>query len=122
MYYIFIYFNFVFIIILISYYSFIQTEQLLTEAEERYSKLENRRFKTEELLNASKLEVQSLKEIIHNMENRIGHLIKNEISQNDSINRLTKMLDEEQNTQQEMITEVCCDLFFFESNKQLLLF
>lgn len=122
MYYIFIHFNFVFIFILISYYFFIKTEQLMTEAEERYSKLRNRCLKTEELLNASKLEVQSLKDIILNMENRIGHLIKNEIAQNDSINRLTKMLEEEQNTQQEMITEVSCDLFLFESKKQLLLF
>ncbi|VVC38032.1 Hypothetical protein CINCED_3A004058 [Cinara cedri] len=82
------------------------TEQMMTEAKERYSMLEKRLFKTEELLSGSKLEVQSLKNIILNMENRIEHFIKNEIAQNDSINRLTNMLEEEQNTQQDMITEL----------------
>lgn len=84
----------------------------MTEAKEQYSMLENKWIKSEELLSASKLEVQSLKDIIGNMETRIEHLIKNEIAQNDSIDQLTKMLEEEQNTQQDMIIEVSFDLFY----------
>lgn len=110
--------SFLFIIIHISYY-FLKTEQVMTEAEERYLMLENRRVKTEELLSASKLEVQTLKDIILTMENRIEHLNKNEIAQNDTINRLTIMLEEEQNTQQDMFTEVNYDLLLLKSNKQL---
>jgi len=83
----------------------------VTEAEERYLNLENRRLKTEELLKTSKLEVQSLKEIIHTMESRIENLIKNEISQKNSINQLTNMIEEEQNNQQDMLSEV--SLIFF---------
>lgn len=83
----------------------------MTEAEERYLNLENRRLKTEELLKTSKLEVQSLKEIIHTMESRIENLIKNEISQKNSINQLTNMIEEEQNNQQDMLSEV--SLIFF---------
>lgn len=79
---------------------------MVTEAEERYIKLENRRLRTEELLNTSKLEVLSLKNIILNHEIRIENLIKNEISQKNSINQLTNMLEEEQNNQQDMLTEV----------------
>jgi len=79
---------------------------VVTEAEERYIKLENRCLRTEELLNTSKLEVLSLKNIILNQETRIENLIKNEISQKNSINQLTNMLEEEQNNQQDMLTEV----------------
>lgn len=79
---------------------------MVTEAEERYIKLENRCLRTEELLNTSKLEVLSLKNIILNQETRIENLIKNEISQKNSINQLTNMLEEEQNNQQDMLTEV----------------
>lgn len=79
---------------------------MVTEAEERYIKLENRYLRTEELLNTSKLEVISLKNIILNQETRIENLIKNEISQKNSINQLTNMLEEEQNNQQDMLTEV----------------
>jgi len=79
---------------------------VVTEAEERYIKLENRCLRTEELLNTSKLEIQSLKNIILNKETRIEHLIKNEISQKNSINQLTNMLEEEQNNQHDMLTEV----------------
>jgi len=79
---------------------------VVTEAEERYIKLENRYLRTEELLNTSKLEVISLKNIILNQETRIENLIKNEISQKNSINQLTNMLEEEQNNQQDMLTEV----------------
>lgn len=79
---------------------------MVTEAEERYIKLENRCLRTEELLNTSKLEIQSLKNIILNKETRIEHLIKNEISQKNSINQLTNMLEEEQNNQHDMLTEV----------------
>lgn len=78
----------------------------MTEAEERYIKLENRCLRTEELLNTSKLEIQSLKNIILNKETRIENLIKNEISQKNSINQLTNMLEEEQNNQHDMLTEV----------------
>lgn len=78
----------------------------MTEAEERYIKLENRCLRTEELLNTSKLEIQSLKNIILNKENQIENLIKNEISQKNSINQLTNMLEEEQNNQHDMLTEV----------------
>jgi len=79
---------------------------VVTEAEERYIKLENRCLRTEELLNTSKLEIQSLKNIILNKETRIENLIKNEISQKNSINQLTNMLEEEQNNQHDMLTEV----------------
>jgi len=79
---------------------------VVTEAEERYIKLENRCLRTEELLNTSKLEIQSLKNIILNKENQIENLIKNEISQKNSINQLTNMLEEEQNNQHDMLTEV----------------
>lgn len=79
---------------------------MVTEAEERYIKLENRCLRTEELLNTSKLEIQSLKNIILNKENQIENLIKNEISQKNSINQLTNMLEEEQNNQHDMLTEV----------------
>lgn len=79
---------------------------MVTEAEERYIKLENRYLRTEELLNTSKLEVISLKNIILNQETRIENLIKNENSQKNSINQLTNMLEEEQNNQQDMLTEV----------------
>lgn len=79
---------------------------MVTEAEERYIKLENRCLRTEELLNTSKLEIQSLKNIILNKETRIENLIKNEISQKNSINQLTNMLEEEQNNQHDMLTEV----------------
>jgi len=85
----------------------------VTEAEERYLKLENRRLKTEELLKTSKLEVQSLKEIIHTMENRIENLIKNEMSQKNSINQLTNMIEEEQSNQQDMLSEVSLIFFSF---------
>lgn len=84
---------------------------MVTEAEERYIKLENRRLRTEELLNTSKLEVLSLKNIILNQETRIENLIKNDISQKNSINQLTNMLEEEQNNQQDMLTEV--NLIYF---------
>jgi len=84
---------------------------VVTEAEERYIKLENRRLRTEELLNTSKLEVLSLKNIILNQETRIENLIKNDISQKNSINQLTNMLEEEQNNQQDMLTEV--NLIYF---------
>lgn len=40
------------------------------------------------------------------MENRIENLIKNELSQKNSINQLTNMLEEEQNNQQDMLIEV----------------
>jgi len=83
----------------------------VTEAEERYIKLENRCLRTEELLNTSKLEILSLKNIILNQETRLENLIKNEISQKNSINQLTNMLEEEQNNQQDMLTEV--NLIFF---------
>lgn len=83
----------------------------MTEAEERYIKLENRCLRTEELLNTSKLEILSLKNIILNQETRLENLIKNEISQKNSINQLTNMLEEEQNNQQDMLTEV--NLIFF---------
>lgn len=79
---------------------------MVIEAEERYSKLTNKLLKTEELLNASKLEVLSLTKIIQTMELRIENLLKNEMSQKNSINQLTNMLDEEQNNQKEMLTEV----------------
>jgi len=84
---------------------------VVTEAEERYVKLENRYLRTEELLNTSKLEVLSLKNIILNQETRLESLIKNEISQKNSINQLTNMLEEEQNNQQDMLTEV--NLIYF---------
>lgn len=83
-----------------------KTEQVVTEAEEKCSQLESRRLKTEEFLNASKLEVQTLKSIIQTMENRIDILVKNDISQKNSINQLTNMIEEEQNNQQDMLTEV----------------
>jgi chromosome segregation ATPase len=69
--------------------------------------LENRRLKTEELLTASKLEIKSLKEIVGNLEDRIESLKKNEESQKNLINRLTNMLEEEQNHEQEIMAEVC---------------
>lgn len=78
----------------------------MNEAEERYLKLENKQLKSDKLLNASKLEVESLKNIIINMENRIENLVKNEMSQKNTINQLTDMLEEEQNNQQDMLTEV----------------
>lgn len=78
----------------------------MIEAEERYSKLEDKYFKTEELLKASKLEVQSLEKIIFSLELKIENLLKNEISQKNSINQLTNMLNEAQNTQREMLAEV----------------
>lgn len=102
--YAFICFNLFFYSYLI--YSFFKTEQVMTEAEERYLKLENRRLKTEELLNTSNLEVQSLKTIIHNMEKRIENLKENEMSHKNSINQLTNMLEEEQINQQDMFNEV----------------
>lgn len=40
------------------------------------------------------------------MENRIENLIKNDMSQKNSINQLTHMLEEEQNNQQDMMNEV----------------
>lgn len=83
----------------------------MTEAEERYIKLENKHLRTEELLNTSKLEILSLKNIILNQETRLENLIKNEISQKNSINQLTNMLEEEQNNQQDMLTEV--NLIYF---------
>lgn len=95
-------FKFVFIFIIIIF----KTEQVVTEAEEKCLQLENRRIKTEECLNASKLEVQTLKSIIQTMENRIDNLVKNDISQKNSINQLTDMIEEEQNNQQDMLTEV----------------
>lgn len=58
-------------------------------------------------MNASKLEIKSLKEIVGNLEDRIKSLKKNEESQKMVINQLTKMLEEEQNNQQEIIIEVC---------------
>lgn len=78
----------------------------MTEAEERYLMLENKRLKTEELLNTSKQEVQSLNDIILNMEKRMEILKNNEMSQKNTINQLTNMLEEEQNNQQDMLTEV----------------
>lgn len=78
----------------------------MTEAEERYLMLENKRLKTEELLNTSKQEVQSLNDIILNMEKRMESLKNNEMSQKNTINQLTNMLEEEQNNQQDMLTEV----------------
>lgn len=78
----------------------------MTEAQERYSTLEKMKRETEDLLNASKLEIKSLKNIIHKMETRMENLIKNEITQKNSINQLTHMLKEEQNNQQDMLTEV----------------
>jgi len=83
----------------------------VTEAEERYIKLENRCLRTEDLLNTSKLEILSLKNIIINQETRLENLIKNEISQKNSINQLTNMLEEEQNNQHDMLTEV--NLIYF---------
>jgi len=79
---------------------------VVTEAEERYIKLGNRGLRTEDLLNTSKLEELSLKNIIINQETRLENLIKNEISQKNSINQLTNMLEEEQNNQHDMLTEV----------------
>lgn len=79
---------------------------MVTEVEERYVKLENKFIKTEELLSTSKLEVQSLQNIILNMETRLENLIKNEIAHKNSINQLTNMLEEEQNNQQDMLSEV----------------
>lgn len=58
-------------------------------------------------MNASKLEIKSLREIVGNLEDRIKSLKKNEESQKMVINQLTKMLEEEQNNQQEIIIEVC---------------
>lgn len=79
---------------------------MVTETQERYSKLEKMKRESEELLSASKLEIKSLNNIILNMETRIENLIKNEITQKNSINQLTSMLEEEQNNQQDMLTEV----------------
>lgn len=87
---------------------------MVIEAEERYSKLEDKLLKTEELLNASKLEVRSLEKIIFNMELKIENLLKNEMSQKNSINQLTNMLNEEQNNQHEMLTEVSKYYFVYE--------
>lgn len=78
----------------------------MTEAEEKYLKLKDKLLKTEELLNTSNLEIQSLNTIIQTMENRIDILVKKEMSQKNSINQLTNMLEEEQNNQQDMLTEV----------------
>lgn len=83
---------------------------MATEAEEKCLKLENRRLKTEEALNASKLEIESLKTIIHSIETRNENLIKNEVSQKNLINKLTNMLEEEQNSQQDMLSEVSLHL------------
>lgn len=103
MYYICIYLNlYLFSLLLLIF----KTEKVVTEAEEKCLQLENRRVKTEEILNASKLEVQTLKSIIQTMENRIDILVKNDISQKNSINQLTNMIEEEQNNQQDMLTEV----------------
>lgn len=88
----------------------------MIEAEERYSKLEEKCLKTEELLSASKLEVQSLEKIIFNMELKIENLLKNEMSQKNSINQLTNMLNEEQNNQLEMLTEVSQYYMFMSSH------
>lgn len=79
---------------------------MVTEAEEKCFKLEDKLLKTEELLNSSKLEIQSLNTIIQTMENQIDILVKKEMSQKNSINQLTNMLEEEQNNQQDMLTEV----------------
>lgn len=114
MYCTFIHFNLFFLIFIFIYYFLFKTEQVVTEAEERYLKSENRRLKAEELLNTSKLEIQSLKNIIHTMERRIENLIKNEMSQKNSINQLTNMLEEEQNNQQDMFNEVRLTYFPYE--------
>lgn len=83
-----------------------KTEQVAIEAEGRYSKLENKLLRTEEMLNASKLEVQSLKEIIRSMELKIESLIQIEKTQKISINQLEKVVGEQQNRIQEMFSEV----------------
>lgn len=88
---------------------------MVVEAEERYLKLEKKCLKTEELLSASKLEVQSLEKVIFNMELKIENLLKNEMSQKNSINQLTNMLNEEQNNQHEMLTEVSQYYLFMSS-------
>lgn len=93
---------------------------MVTEIQERYSKLENLQLKTEELLNASKLEILSLKNIIHNLETRVESLIKNEMLQKNTINQLTNVLEEEQNNQQDMLIEVSstyyiCTLFLIKT-------
>lgn len=91
---------------LLFYYYYCKTEQVVIEAEERYSKMKDKLLKTEALLSTSKLEVQSLKKIIYNMELKIENLLKNEMSHKNSINQLTNMLNEEQNNQREMLEEV----------------
>lgn len=75
-------------------------------AEERYAQLENKLLKTEDQLRFSDCEVQALKDIIQNLENQIERYKNNEMSQQLTINDLTKLLEEEQKNQHDMLAEV----------------